>query len=187
MSDQKNERETTSTSKSASTLQRRDLLRGAAALVAGGVALAARRRGSASGARGARRRREVLSRFSHREGSDDGAVIHAVIGGSGPPVLLLHGAPQSRVSWPAVARELARDYTVVVADLRGYGDSGKMQGSDDHNRVLETHDGARSSRGHAPFRLRALQRVRPRSRRARHAPHGARSSASESSGRRCST
>jgi haloacetate dehalogenase len=61
-----------------------------------------------------------------------GAVIHAVIGGSGPPVLLLHGAPQSRVSWAAVARELARDYTVVVADLRGYGDSDKVEGSATH-------------------------------------------------------
>jgi haloacetate dehalogenase len=48
-------------------------------------------------------------------------------------VLLLHGAPQSRVSWARVAQDLARDYTVVVADLRGYGDSGKIQGSADHH------------------------------------------------------
>ena len=48
-------------------------------------------------------------------------------------MLLLHGAPQSRVSWAAVARELARDYTVVVADLRGYGDSGKIEGDPEHN------------------------------------------------------
>jgi haloacetate dehalogenase len=62
-----------------------------------------------------------------------GAVIHAVIGGSGPPVLLLHGAPQSRVSWAAVARELASDYTVVATDLRGYGDSGKIVGDEKHD------------------------------------------------------
>ena len=55
-------------------------------------------------------------------------MIHAVIGGNGPPVLLLHGAPQSHVSWHKVARELARDYTVVVTDLRGYGDSSKVAG-----------------------------------------------------------
>jgi haloacetate dehalogenase len=61
-----------------------------------------------------------------------GAVIHAVIGGSGPPVLLMHGAPQSHVSWHAVARELARDYTVVATDLRGYGDSSKVEGGGDH-------------------------------------------------------
>jgi haloacetate dehalogenase len=48
-------------------------------------------------------------------------------------VLLLHGAPQSRVSWAAVARELARDHTVVVTDLRGYGDSGKIAGDDKHS------------------------------------------------------
>ena len=59
-------------------------------------------------------------------------MIHSVIGGSGPPVLLLHGAPQSRVSWAAVARDLARDYTVVVSDLRGYGDSGKIEGDPEH-------------------------------------------------------
>jgi len=56
-----------------------------------------------------------------------------VIGGSGPPIRLLHGAPQRRVSGAAVARELARDHTVVVTDLRGYGDSGKIEGDREHN------------------------------------------------------
>lgn len=54
-----------------------------------------------------------------------GITIHGRIGGSGPPVLLLHGYPQTHVMWSAVAPALARDHTVVVADLRGYGDSGK--------------------------------------------------------------
>jgi putative integral membrane protein (TIGR02587 family) len=62
----------------------------------------------------------------------DGATIHTVVGGSGPPVLLLHGAPQSHVSWHRVAVELARDYTVVACDLRGYGDSSKQGGSASH-------------------------------------------------------
>src|SRR5271166_3975715 len=56
------------------------------------------------------------------EGS--GADINYVIGGSGPPVLLLHGYPQNHLMWRKVAPALARNYTVVVADLRGYGDSG---------------------------------------------------------------
>ena len=54
-----------------------------------------------------------------------GITIHGRVGGSGPPVLLLHGYPQTHVMWSAVAPALARDHTVVVADLRGYGDSGK--------------------------------------------------------------
>jgi haloacetate dehalogenase len=62
-----------------------------------------------------------------------GAMVHAVIGGQGPPVLLLHGAPQSHISWRDVAPRLAADYTVVAADLRGYGDSSKPRGLDDHS------------------------------------------------------
>ena len=54
-----------------------------------------------------------------------GATINVVIGGQGPPLLLLHGAPQTHASWHKVAPELAKEYTVVVADLRGYGDSSK--------------------------------------------------------------
>ena len=51
--------------------------------------------------------------------------IACVVAGSGPPVLLLHGFPQSRAMWARVAPELARSFTVVCADLRGYGDSAK--------------------------------------------------------------
>lgn len=54
--------------------------------------------------------------------------IAANIGGSGPPVLLLHGYPQSRAMWHLVAPRLAEHYTVIAADLRGYGDSGAPQG-----------------------------------------------------------
>src|SRR5262249_8180375 len=54
-----------------------------------------------------------------------GAEINGVIGGKGPPVLLLHGYPQSHVAWSLVAPELAKNYTVVATDLRGYGDSSK--------------------------------------------------------------
>jgi len=52
-----------------------------------------------------------------------GAVINGVMGGSGPPLLLLHGWPQSHVEWHRVAPMLARHFTVIATDLRGYGDS----------------------------------------------------------------
>jgi haloacetate dehalogenase len=52
--------------------------------------------------------------------------------GSGPPVLLLHGHPQTHVMWHAVAPQLAEDFTVVAADLRGYGESSKPSTTPDH-------------------------------------------------------
>jgi len=58
----------------------------------------------------------------------DGQRIAYDIGGSGPPVLLLHGYPQCRAMWKGVAPVLARHFTVVAADLRGYGDSGRPDG-----------------------------------------------------------
>lgn len=62
----------------------------------------------------------------------NGVTIHTLIGGEGPPVLLLHGAPQSHLSWAEVAVDLARDHTVVLTDLRGYGWSSKPAGGDNH-------------------------------------------------------
>lgn len=62
----------------------------------------------------------------------DGIDLHAVIGGDGPPLLLLHGYPQSHLMWHRVAPQLARRYTVVVPDLRGYGDSAKPASDPDH-------------------------------------------------------
>jgi haloacetate dehalogenase len=55
----------------------------------------------------------------------DGVTIHCRVGGQGPAVLLLHGFPQNLWMWAHVAPLLAEDYTVVCADLRGYGDSSK--------------------------------------------------------------
>jgi haloacetate dehalogenase len=53
-------------------------------------------------------------------------------GGSGPPLLLLHGYPQTHVMWHLVAPRLARDFSVVAMDLRGYGDSSKPPTTPDH-------------------------------------------------------
>lgn len=58
--------------------------------------------------------------------------IFVRIGGEGPPILLLHGFPQTHVMWRAVAQRLARDFTVVCADLRGYGRSGCPVSAPDH-------------------------------------------------------
>ena len=61
-----------------------------------------------------------------------GAKINCRIGGNGPPVLLLHGYPQTHVCWHKIAPFLARNFTVVATDLRGYGDSSKPKGKPDH-------------------------------------------------------
>src|SRR3977135_4463252 len=61
--------------------------------------------------------------FKHLDMRTKGAVIRVRHGGSGPPLLLLHGNPNNHVLWYAVAARLAERYHVVLADLRGYGDS----------------------------------------------------------------
>jgi haloacetate dehalogenase len=65
--------------------------------------------------------------------SDPEVKIVGRVGGKGPAVLLLHGNPLTHVHWHLVAPRLARDFTVVATDLRGYGDSGKPRGKDDHS------------------------------------------------------
>ena len=61
-----------------------------------------------------------------------GAEIHLRVGGTGPGLLLLHGYPQTHVMWHKIAPPLAERFTVVAADLRGYGDSSKPPGGNRH-------------------------------------------------------
>ena len=69
---------------------------------------------------------------SHSVPTDEGVTIHALTGGQGPPLLLLHGHPQNHAIWHQVAPELAKRFTLVLADLRGYGDSAKPPGDAQH-------------------------------------------------------
>ena len=65
--------------------------------------------------------------------SDPEVKINLRYGGNGPPILLIHGNPLTHVHWHLVAPRLAKDFTVVAVDLRGYGDSGKPRGKEDHS------------------------------------------------------
>jgi len=71
--------------------------------------------------------------FQRRKIKTSGARINLVAGGDGPPVLMLHGYPETHAMWHKVAPRLARRYTVVCPDLRGYGDSSKPKGLPDHS------------------------------------------------------
>jgi haloacetate dehalogenase len=70
----------------------------------------------------------VFDGFINFEAESFGATIRGVRAGDGPAVLLLHGIQQTHVMWRFVAPLLAREFTVVAADLRGYGDSGCVSG-----------------------------------------------------------
>jgi haloacetate dehalogenase len=70
--------------------------------------------------------------FELKRVAGEGAEINLRIGGKGPALLLLHGYPQTHAMWHRIAPKLAEDFTVVCADLRGYGDSGKPATTPDH-------------------------------------------------------
>jgi haloacetate dehalogenase len=75
---------------------------------------------------------QLFPGFEAQDVTTSGAVIHTVRGGNGPPVLFLHGYPQTHAMWHKVAPQLARQFTVVLTDLRGYGDSSKPAGGERH-------------------------------------------------------
>ena len=74
----------------------------------------------------------LMKGFRFRRIATSGAEINVAVAGNGPPLLLLHGNPLTLVSWHKIAPALARDLTVVACDLRGYGDSSKPDGGEDH-------------------------------------------------------
>ena len=79
-------------------------------------------------------RTEFFEGFKREQIKTSATTINTVYGGNekGLPLLLLHGIPETHVLWRKVAPELAKDYFLVMPDLRGYGDSGKPPGGDDH-------------------------------------------------------
>src|SRR5687767_3834034 len=123
-------------------MQRRELLQkitAAAAVTAAGrglfesTALAqAPAAGAASTGQQAGETSKFLPGFTVSKVKTTGTTIHVVKGGQGPPLLLLHGAPMSHITWRFVGPLLAKQYTVIAPDLRGYGDSGKMPDTPDH-------------------------------------------------------
>jgi haloacetate dehalogenase len=74
----------------------------------------------------------VFDGFEALNVQTSGTTIHGRRGGAGPPVLLLHGIPETHRMWHRVAPRLAEHFTVVATDLRGYGDSGKPSSTPDH-------------------------------------------------------
>lgn len=74
-----------------------------------------------------------LPGFEYRRVRCNGVTLNVALAGDGPPVLLLHGWPQSHVMWHGIAPPLAQRHAVVCADLRGYGDSSKPRGLPDHS------------------------------------------------------
>ena len=74
----------------------------------------------------------MFEEFESIELAIDNTTINLVKGGNGPPLLLLHGYPQTHTMWHKIAPKLAQDFTVIATDLRGYGDSGKPVSDDIH-------------------------------------------------------
>jgi len=109
-------------------LDRRDLLKTAAAVAAAALATGTR----AVAQEPADTLHFFPAGFKHERVKTSGADINVVRGGDGPPLLLIHGAPQSHVSWHKVAPDFAKDHTVIMPDLRGYGDSSKAEDTKDH-------------------------------------------------------
>ena len=79
----------------------------------------------------------LLPGFTGRRVQVGEVALQAAVGGAGPPVVLLHGFPQTHLAWHAVAPALAERFTVVCPDLRGYGGSDKPPGDPDHQRYAK--------------------------------------------------
>src|SRR5580704_19147703 len=76
--------------------------------------------------------RDFFAGFRREQIKTTGATINVVHGGKGSPVLLMHGIPETHLLWRKVAPPLSQNFTLVITDLRGYGDSSKPPGGADH-------------------------------------------------------
>ncbi|CAN5352488.1 alpha/beta hydrolase [soil metagenome] len=100
---------------------------------------------------------------SQRIDTADGVFINVVTGGHGPPLVLLHGHPETHAIWHAVAATLADRFSVVMCDLRGYGDSAKPEGLPDHSTYSKRAMASdivtvMAALGHARFKVLAHDR-----------------------------
>ena len=93
---------------------------------------------NAAEAAGTRRRTSRFAGFAEHElTADRPGSVFARVGGAGPPLLLLHGYPQTHVMWHGAAARLVDRFTVVVADLPGYGASFRPTPAADHAAALQ--------------------------------------------------
>jgi pimeloyl-ACP methyl ester carboxylesterase len=83
---------------------------------------------------------EGFTSFDIETQSDPRVLIHGIRGGSGPPLLLLHGSPQTHHIWHRVAPQIIKDFTVIALDLRGYGASSKPSGVAQYSKTLMSRD-----------------------------------------------
>jgi haloacetate dehalogenase len=115
---------------------RRDLLKKAATLGIGAIASAGAAFPRTSRALGQGDQTlpgsDFFPGFKQLTRKTSGATINFVTAGSGPPLLLLHGYPQTNIEWRKVAPRLAQKFSVVAADLRGYGDSSAPPDGENH-------------------------------------------------------
>lgn len=101
---------------------------------------------------------DILPGFTWSDIDADGVRIRTATAGEGPPLLMLHGHPQNHLTWHKVAPALARRFTVVLTDLRGYGDSAKPDGGDQHinyskRAMADDQVAVMKALGHTRFRL----------------------------------
>ncbi len=106
------------------SFDRRDFLKATVAAGAGAL--------TAATAHGQPPAGNLFPGFDTRRIQTSGATINVLRGGSGPPLLLIHGYPQTHAEWHRIAPRLAERFTVVMTDLRGYGDSSKPPDGENH-------------------------------------------------------
>jgi haloacetate dehalogenase len=101
---------------------------------------------------------DVMTGMDHRTVRANGIKVNLWAGGSGPPVLMLHGWPQTAQMWHKIAPRLIDRYTVVCPDLRGYGDSDKPRGGYDKRTMARDMHELMLALGHAKYAVVAHDR-----------------------------